>query len=371
MRAFLLTLLFAAPALAEQVAGIDDPAFRQPFEMALQADDPLAVIDLHKAASSGNTAALLALPAALDWFAKDVPSSVRRLLVFVNGVSVFDALAKADPVAAAWGMMGGVGTSDMDALLDRAFTLYAAGDVEKGTALFLTWQSQAQAYAPLPPGFFDRPVPDWAVALHLKDRLTYVGGDYPAAAEALLAERLKLDDRAGWMGLVLYSALHLPPENRAQVDQQRIDRILSAAGYSPADGLARMAEVIPVLQALQRPRPILSAQTALAAASLLADEPAFRSLETFCQTRCSATTAACAAGYLAAFGHPQQNIALEAQPFVAVISQDAFFASPRGQKVILQSTQRLSGANRADSPVQLALQQIDTCLADAILNFPR
>lgn len=50
MRAFLLTLLFAAPALAEQVAGIDDPG------------------------------------------------------------------------SAAWGMMGGVGTSDMDARLDRAFT---------------------------------------------------------------------------------------------------------------------------------------------------------------------------------------------------------------------------------------------------------
>lgn len=371
MRAFLLTLLCAAPALAEQVAGIDDPAFRQPFESALQSNDPLAVIDLHKAASAGNTAALLALPAALDWFAKDVPSSIRRQLQYINGDLLFEATTGADPVAAAWGMTGYALNSDMDALLDRAVTLYAAGEAEKGTAVFLTWQRETQAYTPLPPGFFDQPVPDWAVALHLQDRLTYVGGDYPAAAEALLAERLKLDDRAGWMGLALYSGLHLPPENRAKVDQQRIDRILSAAGYSPADGLARMEEVIPVLQALQQPRPTLSAEIALAATEHLADEPAFGPLKAFCTARCPETETTCAAAYVAAFGHPQQNIALDAQPFVALISQDAFFASPRGQKVLLQSTQRLSGTNRADSPVQLAMRQIDSCLADAILNVPR
>lgn len=370
MRALFLTLLFTAPALADPVTGIDDPAFRKPFETALATDDPVALIDLHKAALAGNTAALLALPTALNWFAKDVPSSVRRQLNFVNGVSLFEALAEADQVAAAWGMMGGVGPSGIDALLDRAFTLYAAGEAEKGTALFLTWQSQTQSYAPLPPGFFDQPVPAWAVALHLKDRLTYVGGDYPAAAEALLAERLKLDDRAGWMGLTLYSGLHLPPENRGKVDQQRIDRILSAAGYSPADGLARMAEVIPVLQVFQPPVPVLSAETALAATAMLAEEAEFGSLEAFCQARCPATATTCAAAYVAAFGHPQGS-ALDAQPFVSLISSEAFFSSPRGQKVLLQSTHRLSGTDRADSPVQFALRQIDACLADAVLYSPR
>lgn len=370
MRPFLLMLLCAAPALAEPVAGIDEPAFRQPFERALQTDDPLALIELHKLASSGNTAALLALPAALDWFAKDVPSAVRRQVFFIDGLSLYEALAKADPAAAAWGMMGGVGSSDMDALLNRAFTLYAAGEADKGTELFLTWEHQTQAYAPLPPGFFDQPVPDWAVALHLQNRLTYVGGDHPAAAEALLADRLKLDDRAGWMALALYAQVHLPPENRGKVDQPRIDRILAAAGYSPDAGLARMMDVVPVLQVFHRPVPVLDAETALAATAMLADEAEFGPLTTFCQARCPATATACAAAYIAAFGHPQGSV-LDAQPFVSLISPEAFYASPRGQTLLLQSTLRLSGVDRAGSPVQSALRQIDACLADAILAFPR
>lgn len=259
----------------------------------------------------------------------------------------------------------------MDALLARAFTLYAAGDAEKATALFLTWQRQTQPYSPLPPDFFDQPIPDWALALHLKDRLTYVGGDYPAAAEALLAARLALDDPAAWMGLALYAGLHLPPENRGKTDQQRIDRILAAAGFSPAEGLARMDEVIQVLQAVQKPRPFLDAETARAATALLADEPAFGALQAFCDARCPATATDCAAAYLAAFGHPQQAIDLDAQPFVALVSQQDFFASPRGQRVFLQSTHRLSGTDRADSPVQTALRQVDACFADAVLNDPR
>ncbi len=369
MRAFFLTLLLAAPAVADPIPGIDDPAFRQPFETALSSDDPLALIDLYKAASAGNTAALLALPAVRNWFGRDVPASVWRQTLFINDVSVFEALAEADPVAAAWGISGLVDSSDMDSLLGRTFTLYAAGEAEKGTALFLTWQHRTQAYTTLPRGFFDQPVPDWAVALHLKDRLNYVGGDYPAAAEDLLAERLALNDRAGWMGLALYAGLHLPPENRGKPDQQRIDRILSAAGYSHADGLARMAEVIPVLQVIQRPGPISDAKTALAATAILAEEAEFAPVETFCKARCPDTATACASAYVAAFGHPQ-GIALDAQPFVSLLSPEAFYSSPRGQRVVLQSTQRLSGADRAGSPVQKALRQIDACLADAILHAP-
>lgn len=371
MRAILLTLLIAMPAMAETIVpGSGSPAFRHSFETALVSDDPLALIDLHKAASAGNTAALLALPAALAWFGKDVPTAMQRQLFSLNGASRFDALAKADPVAAAWGMMGGVGRSDMDALLARAYTLYAAGESEKGTALFLTWQRQTAAYAPLPQDFFDQPVPDWAVALHLKDRLTYIGGDYPAAAEAFLVERLALDDRAGWMGLALYAGLHLPPENRGKSDQQRIERIISAAGYSYDDGMARMAEVVPVLQVIQRTRPMADAKTALAATAILAGEAEFAPLETFCKVRCPDTATACAAAYVAAFGHPQ-GIALDAQPFVSLLSPDAFYSSPRGQQVLLQSTQHLSGTDRSDSPVQRALRQIDTCMADAILRVPR
>lgn len=124
------------------------------------------------------------------------------------------------------------------------------------------------------------------------------------------------------------------------------------------------------LRFIQRPGPIADATTALAATALLAGEAEFQPLETFCKARCPETATACAAAYVAAFGHPQ-GIALDAQPFVSLLSTEAFYSSPRGQQVLLQSTQRLSGANRADSPIQRALRQIDACMADAILQSPR
>ena len=72
MRAVLLALFLAtpgltSPGLAEPVPGTDDPAFRAPFDRALQGDDPTALLELHAAAEAGNVAALLALPAASDW----------------------------------------------------------------------------------------------------------------------------------------------------------------------------------------------------------------------------------------------------------------------------------------------------------------
>ncbi len=66
MRAVVVSLFLALPAAAEAPLGLDGPAFRLPFETLLQRDDPPALIALHMAAQSGNTAALLSLPAALD-----------------------------------------------------------------------------------------------------------------------------------------------------------------------------------------------------------------------------------------------------------------------------------------------------------------
>ena len=73
MRAILLALVLATPAWAGPPAGIDDPAFRAPFDRALQVDDPTALLELHAAAESGNTAALLALPAVGDWLRATLP----------------------------------------------------------------------------------------------------------------------------------------------------------------------------------------------------------------------------------------------------------------------------------------------------------
>ena len=74
MRALVITacLLASAPS-AQTLPGADDPAFRAPFERALQADDPTALAEIHAAAEAGNLAALRALPAVLVWADKSKP----------------------------------------------------------------------------------------------------------------------------------------------------------------------------------------------------------------------------------------------------------------------------------------------------------
>ncbi|MFM7443641.1 MAG: hypothetical protein ACKO2N_06975, partial [Tabrizicola sp.] len=207
---------------------------------------------------------------------------------------------------------------------------------------------------------------DWAMAHHLKQRFAYIGGDYPAQAEALMVERLKLDDPAAWMALTLYTGIHLPPDNRGKADQERVDRVVSAAGFSPADGLARMTAMIPILQTIHRSASVVDGETARTAAGEFATEAEFTAVTTFCETRCPSSAKTCAAAYVAGFGHPQGKFG-EAQPLVSLISPEDFFSSPRGQKVFLASTHQLSGTRKADSPVQIALREIDICLADAIL----
>ena len=170
MRAVVLALLFSTPTLAEPIPGLDDPTFRAPFERALQGDDPTALLDLHAAAEAGNTAALLALPAVGDWLRATLPFSERKKLIRINGLPLSEALDAADPVAALWAM-GEPGT-DMDALLQRAFALYDAGEVDKATSLYMTWINQTGGYGPLPPDFFDHPAPPWATAQVLRGRLT-------------------------------------------------------------------------------------------------------------------------------------------------------------------------------------------------------
>lgn len=120
----LLGLALAAPAQAEPVPGLEDPAFSQPFERALQGYDPSALRELHALAEAGNTAALLALPAVRIWVPPTGLLAEKNRFCTINGVRLADALAAAWPAAAAWTIVAA--GQDMDALLVRAFALYAA-----------------------------------------------------------------------------------------------------------------------------------------------------------------------------------------------------------------------------------------------------
>ncbi len=149
MRAILLAFFLVAPAVADPIQGLDDPAFRLPFDRALQGDDPTALKDLHAAAEAGNQAAILALPMVSDWLRATLPFAERKPLARVNGLPLAQAFAAAGPVAALWAM-GDLGP-DTDVLLDRAFALYDAGEPDKATQLFMSWVNQTGGHHPLPP----------------------------------------------------------------------------------------------------------------------------------------------------------------------------------------------------------------------------
>ena len=363
MRAFLLTLFLSVPALADPIPGLDDPAFRAPFDRALETDDPTALTDLHAAAEAGNTAALLALPVVSGWLRASLPFADRKKLGRVNGIPIGEAFAAADPVAALWAL-GDVGT-DMDALLQRAFGLYAAGEPDKASTLFLTWLNQTGGYRPLPGGFFDQPVPDWMVAALLQGRLFESGYETVADGEALLIDRLRADDPAAWIALAAHAGLHR--ETTTDRDTARLAAVFKSADIPQDRAARRMLAVVPVLKSVYAvPGQPLDLATAEAATALFRTEPEFQPLIALCAATCPATPDQCATAFVAGFGHPQGRATL-AQPLTSLISTQDFFATPRGRLVLLRTTAGALGKDPVNSPALAATRAIDACLADAIL----
>jgi hypothetical protein len=362
MRAFFLALLLATPVLADPIPGLDDPAFRDPFELALQGDDPTALLDLHAAAEAGNTAALLALPQAQYWLRTTVPLTQRKVLARVNGMPLAEAYAAAHPTAALWAL-GDPGT-DMDALLQRAFALFEANEPDKATFLFMTWVNQTGGYNQLPAGFWDHPVPPWAMAQVLRGRLIDNGITEPAEGDALVVDRLMSDDPAAWITLAAFA--DRAPETNAKAHFDRLYAMITKAGLTKVEAERRMAEVLPALRALQRVDPILAPATAEAAAAIFRTEPGFQPLVTLCASACPQTKDQCTTAFVAAFGHPYGRATLS-QPLTSLISTEDFFATPRGRLILLRSTRGALGDDPATSSALAAARQIDACLADAIL----
>lgn len=362
MRALFLALLLATPTLADPIPGADDPTFRTPFDRALQGDDPTALTELHAAAEAGNTAALLALPVVSTWLRATLPFAERKKLGRVGGTPVAEAFAAADPVAALWAL-GEPGT-DMNALLARAFGLYDAGEADKATFLFMTWLNQTGGYGDLPPGFFDHPVPPWAMAQLLRGRLIDSGYSPPAEGAALAVTRLKADDPAAWMALAAHAGLHNPDAPPA--DTALLASIFATAGIAQDEAARRMAAAVPAMKAFYLRGLALDLETAKAATALFHDEPEFQPLLTLCATTCPQTQEQCAAAFVAAFGHPFAHATLD-QPLTSLIPTRDFFATTRGRLLLLRSTRGALGDIPASSPALAATRQIDACLADAIL----
>lgn len=351
-------LLLAAPARAEAPAGLDDPAFTQPFQRLLTANDTGALDALHQAAEAGNAAARLALPAALDWLRP--PLKDRRKYLTVGGAKLADAVAAAAPQAADWAG-GNPDFANTEDLILRALRLYDAGEQEKATGFLLTWINQTGPWAALPEGLFDRPLPALAEYFLLAMRLSDPTNPDPAAARALTVARLKAGSPAAAMALAHLAGLHRPdgptnPEGAAMIPQ-----FLADAGLSPAEGEARLDAALPALKLIQG-REMPDAETALAATDYLAATPDLAPLRAACAAACPQSSGTCTAAALLAYGFPQGRGGI-AQPLTALIAADAFWATPRGVDLLLVRPLRDASPAQAASPPMLAAIALDACFA--------
>ncbi len=361
MRIFLLALLLAAPAIADPISGADDPAFRAPFDRALQTDDPTALLDLHAAAEAGNTAALLALPAVNHWLRATLPFADRKRIARVNGTPLAEAVAAADQVAGLWAE--GEFTSPPETTLDRSLGLFAAGETQKAIFLFQSWVNQTGGGGPLPDGLFDLPIPDWTLATLFRSRMTGFDPATMADTKILLARRLKADDPAAYFALNGLAGLD-GSDQTVLIDEQELTAMIFAAGLTREAFDRRLAELLPALRLTRAWAEPVDAATALAGWTQIADDPGFEPLNALCQASCTATASACMAAYVAGFGPPQGYLA-QSQPFISLIPEAEFLATPRGSRLLLGPA-----AVPVDDPRVTTVRQIDACLADT-LTAPR
>jgi hypothetical protein len=228
----------------------------------------------------------------------------------------------------------------------------------------MTWVNQTGGYSDLPPGFFDHPVPPWAMALVLRGRLIDNGITSPAEGDALVVERLKAQDPAAWFALAAFA--DNPPKTNVKAHYDRLYAIRVAADISQDEAERRMAAVLPALRAINRAELVLDPATAVGATELFRTDTTFQPLLTLCATACPQTEDQCATAFLAGFGHPYGRTTLD-QPLTSLITTEDFFATPRGRLLLLRSTQGQLGDTPATSPALAAARASDACLADAIL----
>jgi hypothetical protein len=355
-----LFLCAGLPARADLPADLADPAFTQPFQRLLQADDIAALDALHQAAEAGNTAALLALPAALDWLRP--PLKERRKYLNVGGAKLADAVAAAAPYAADWAG-GNPDFADTDDLVARALRLYDAGEGEKATSFLLTWVNQTGGWATLPDGLFERPLTALAEYSLLSVRLSDPTNPDPAAARALTVERLRAGSRGADMAVAHLAGLHRPEGAATPEADVLVPQILAEAGLAPDAAKARLDAALPALLLVRR-WTLPDATTASAAAGFLAGTPDLAPLDAACAAACPGSAAQCTAAWMLAFGLPQGHGGI-AQPFAALIAPAEFWASPRGIDLLMARNLSTMPPEFATGPVMAAATSLDGCFAAA------
>jgi hypothetical protein len=148
------------------------------------------------------------------------------------------------------------------------------------------------------------------------------------------------------------------------IDATELSAMIFAAGLTREKFDRRLADLLPALQLTRARGEPIDPTTALAGWAQIAEDLGLEPLRALCRATCPDTADACMAAYVAGFGPPQGYLALS-QPFVSVMPEDAFLATPRGARLLLGPAP-LPGDDRRLS----GIRRIDACLADT-LTAPR
>ncbi len=356
LRAAILWLCLTLPVLAEALPGSDDPGFRIAWASLLAADDPAALHMLHALATQGNTAALIALPLALRWLP---PQPDRAVLRRIGDAWVRDLAQAAFKPAALWA--DGEISPGMSQQMDRALWLYELGEARKADALLGAWFNHMPMAAPLPKGFTDLDATPMLKALILIEHLTRGGRKALAPLQSMLDQ----DRIEGWMALVELND-HYPVTAGPPIQANL--RLSTNAATRLADGRRALR-----LLWNEEPKPPLPAETLAMATADLLPRSTFAPVRAFCAARCAATAPACEQAFLSLLGAPYHTVA-QAAPLNSLMDEAAFFATPRGEQVLLGAAVRHRlGLNLVTDPASrlvqdpafVASRSLDACFADA------
>ncbi len=354
----MIALLWTARALAQPLAGADDPAFTEAFSRLLRTNDPASITALRDLAAEGNLAALVALPVAEIWVPPQGSFAARRALRQIGGQAIEDLAANADPSASLW--HGGTINTDLRAVLDRGLGLYRLGEARKADVLVAAAFNHDPDMA-LPPDFADLPVDPRLLSSILELQLYHHDPSLSALQDAIDRDQI-----GGWMTLAEIGRRDLLGHGKAVVDEIKLP---NDAGTRIADGL-RSRDLM-----AQHPPPV-PAPTVASAMETLMPSPQFAPVRDYCAARCPDTTLKCEAAFVTLLGHPDEAMAA-ATPLHSVLAEAEFFASPRGAQVLLGSAMQhwqdrhwetgFTG-DLTDNPAYLAARVVDVCFAQGALQ---
>lgn len=380
--AFCLAGLLPTPSLADMLPGADDPRFIAAMTLALATDAPRTLTDLHTLATAGNIAALVALPTVERWLPRTGPLSERAKLRKINGTPVTDLADAASPISRLWRQ--GIASDDMAEQIDRATGLFALGETAMGDALLAVWFNYTGGFSALPAGFADLPASPWIKAGIIEARLNpFLGNPAPDPDGnlAILTNWLADNRLEGWIVLARMTghANRLPRSIELTIFGN--DLLTTALAAIPPDVAAtanvRMAAAALVWQAnwAHLPDPSLSDAAVQTIWQNLSPRVEFAPVVLYCTARCPADPAQCEQAYLQAFGYNNGNLIWFA-PQQDAISQTTFYASPRGEWVLMSTglthglhmapeTLRDTAAINA-APAVAAARKTDACFASGL-----